>query len=181
MPNSTRAQSKSRADAKSQLNRLKMTTAIGAVGLTLAGWGVLAQVEASSAAASAQDPIITFIDPAANGAPLLVSAPSRGRIALAQGESKTVRAAQPITTPTPTATRPATPAGEVVPDSGAPVYKLDIVQWVQSNSGDPVAVVRDGSGVLWYVWGTDVPLIEQGRSPQFQPQPVNSSGRSRHS
>ena len=55
------------------------------------------------------------------------------------------------------------------------------MQWVQTNAGDPVAVVQDNSGTLWYVWGPDVPRIEQGLSPQYQPVPVNGVARSRHS
>ena len=52
-------------------------------------------------------------------------------------------------------------------------FKLDVVQWVQNQAGDNIAVVRDNQGVLWYVWGDDVPRIEQGLSPQYQPVPVN--------
>ena len=71
-----------------------------------------------------------------------------------------------------------TPAPTATPEVK---FKLDVVQWVQNQAGDMIAVVRDNQGILWYVWGDDVPRIEQGLSPQYQPVPVNQSGRSRHS
>ncbi len=80
----------------------------------------------------------------------------------------------PTATPIPTATPAPTPTATVK-------FKLDVVQWVQTNTGDRVAIVRDNRGVLWYVWGTDVPRIEQGLSPQYQPAPVNGVTRSRRS
>jgi hypothetical protein len=61
------------------------------------------------------------------------------------------------------------------------VLALDIVQWVQNSNGDPIAIVRDASGVQWYVWGPDVERIESGLDPQYQPQAVNATGRSRGS
>ena len=105
-------------------------------------------------------------------------------LALPQASTGATRQSAPTSTtvaptviaPTPTAT----------PDTGTAsattqTVKLDIVQWVKTNAGDPVAIVRDARGVLWYVWGDDVPRIEQGQTPQYQPQPVNARGRSRHS
>ncbi len=65
--------------------------------------------------------------------------------------------------------------------SPTPLFKLDVVQWVQTQAGDPVAVVRDNRGALWFVMGTDVPRIENGLPPEFQPQLVNGGGRTRRS
>ncbi len=62
-----------------------------------------------------------------------------------------------------------------------PVTKLDIVQWGQDNAGDQIAVVRDSRGTLWYVMGSDVPRIEAGQQPVYQPQPVRTTTRSRAS
>ena len=45
-------------------------------------------------------------------------------------------------------------------------YTLDVVQWTQNANGEELAVVRDATGTLWYVWGPDVDRIEHGlRSP----------------
>ncbi len=84
----------------------------------------------------------------------------------------------PTDIPTDVPTAVPTPAPT---DTPAVKFKLDVVQWVQNQAGDRIAVVRDNQGILWYVWGDDVPRIEQGLSPQYQPVPVNQFGRSRHS
>lgn len=88
--------------------------------------------------------------------------------------STTPPTASPTTSPTATPTTAPTATPQ-------PKFKLNIVQWVKTNAGDPVAVVRDNRGILWYVWGADVPRIEQGLRPQYQPQPVNRVGRTRRS
>ena len=172
MKSSNTPQAKNRSGAKTSLSNMKMMTAIGAVGLTLAGWGVLAQVEATSAAQLAQGLPATFSAPASAGAlqPALPASiapatPTRSAMAGPTGV--------PEASPTAMAEAPAaTPAVQ---------FKLDIVQWVKSTTGERVAVVRDARGMLWYMWGTDVPLIEQGLSPQYPPQAVNTQGRSRKS
>ena len=69
---------------------------------------------------------------------------------------------------------PATPTPQ-------PVIRLNIVQWVQDAAGNPVAVVQDRRGTLWYVMGSDVPRLEQGQAPLIQPQPVRLVSRSRAS
>ena len=58
---------------------------------------------------------------------------------------------------------------------------LDIAEWVQDVAGDPVAVVRDRRGSLWYVMGDDVTRLEQGLSPLVQPQLVQITTRTRGS
>lgn len=88
----------------------------------------------------------------------------------------------PTDAPTDVPTDVPTQVPTIAPtDTPAVKFKLDVVQWVQNQAGDNIAVVRDNQGVLWYVWGDDVPRIEQGLSPQYQPVPVNQVGRSRHS
>ena len=76
-----------------------------------------------------------------------------------------------VPTDVPTAVPTAAPT-----DTPEVKFKLDVVQWVQNQAGDNIAVVRDNQGILWYVWGDDVPRIEQGLSPQYQPVPVNQVG-----
>ncbi|MCB0071838.1 MAG: hypothetical protein KDE20_10285 [Caldilineaceae bacterium] len=164
------------------MRSLQVTTAVGAVSLTLAGWGWMSQVEASNAAQLAQDAAtkLALTDtgmsvPIANRAATL-ALPQASTGATRQSAPTSTTAAPTVIAPTPTAT----------PDAGTAsattqTVKLDIVQWVKTNAGDPVAIVRDARGVLWYVWGDDVPRIEQGQTPQYQPQPVNARGRSRHS
>ena len=173
---------KPRSDAKSLMRSLQVTTAVGAVSLTLAGWGWMSQVEASNAAQLAEDAAtkLALTDtgmsvPIANRAATL-ALPQASTGATRQSAPTSTTVAPTVIAPTPTAT----------PDAGTAsattqTVKLDIVQWVKTNAGDPVAIVRDARGVLWYVWGDDVPRIEQGQTPQYQPQPVNARGRSRHS
>jgi hypothetical protein len=52
---------------------------------------------------------------------------------------------------------------------------------VQDNAGDQIAVVRDNRGTLWFVMGSDVPRIEAGQQPVYQPVPVRTTTRSRAS
>ena len=85
-------------------------------------------------------------------------------------DTKQVIAAQPSPTP-----RSATDSAQRAATG------LDIVQWTRDAAGDPVAIVMDDRGSLWYVMGSDVPRIEQGLQPQFQPQPVRVTTRSRSS
>ena len=179
---SQQGRTKPRSDAKSLMRSLQVTTAVGAVSLTLAGWGWMSQVEASNAAQLAQDAAtkLALTDtamsvPIANRAATL-ALPQASTGATRQSAPTSTTVAPTVIAPTPTAT----------PDAGTAsattqTVKLDIVQWVKTNAGDPVAIVRDARGVLWYVWGDDVPRIEQGQTPQYQPQPVNARGRSRHS
>ena len=179
---SQQGRTKPRSDAKSLMRSLQVTTAVGAVSLTLAGWGWMSQVEASNAAQLAEDAAtkLALTDtamsvPIANRAATL-ALPQASTGATRQSAPTSTTVAPTVIAPTPTAT----------PDAGTAsattqTVKLDIVQWVKTNAGDPVAIVRDARGVLWYVWGDDVPRIEQGQTPQYQPQPVNARGRSRHS
>ena len=178
-----RPKSTNRTGSKTLMRNLKVTTTVGALGLTLAGWGLLSHVEATSAA---QADLGSFTNLAsATSAAVLLPTPSASalapRVDSARAKRSTVAVPPKAVNPAPTAT-PAVEAAENV-SAGATTtkFKLDVVQWVQTNAGDSVAVVRDSRGVLWYVWGTDVPLIEQGLSPQYQPEPVNGRGRSRQS
>ncbi len=229
-------------DAKSLLSALKMTTTIGAVSLTLAGWGLLSRVEANTvteatpinpnefanartitvnptlkttmSSESGQLDISRAIStprPEANMAltrptatptipPTITDAPSpeatksvkstpavvarasaeRSPLTpVASSSTATVPAATPTDTPTVLPTAPTVPDTPI--PTATPLFKLDVVQWLQTQAGDDVAVVRDNRGTLWYVMGTDIPLIEQGRQPVYQPQPVNGFARSRRS
>jgi hypothetical protein len=123
----------------------------------------------------------------AAAAAAVVATPPRGAAAATPTDSPTatptdaptdVPTGVPTDTPTDVPTAVPTPAPT---DTPAVKFKLDVVQWVQNQAGDNIAVVRDNQGILWYVWGDDVPRIEQGLSPQYQPVPVNQFGRSRHS
>ena len=198
-----------RADPKTTLTALKWTTGLSAVALTLAGWGLLARAETVSAAgagsltraapAVAHTGILGGGKAAALGGPAparamagtrwlrrLARLPKRlqaRRPAAHRGAAATVRpTAAPTAVPTDVPTDVPTAAPTPAPtDTPAVKFKLDVVQWVQNQAGDNIAVVRDNQGILWYVWGDDVPRIEQGLSPQYQPVPVNQVGRSRHS
>lgn len=124
-------------------------------------------------------------DRSAAGAAALLATPTRSAATATAAPTDSATAA-PTSAPTdvPTAAPTAVPTDvpTVAPtDTPAVKFKLDVVQWVQNQAGDTIAVVRDNQGVLWYVWGDDVPRIEQGLSPQYQPVPVNQFGRSRHS
>jgi hypothetical protein len=140
-----------RKETQTALNTVKIITTAGAISMTVAGWGLLALIDARNSVNAQADQ------------PVAIAAPPSGSAAQAQA-SNGASAGDPIPTPTP-----------------QPVNKLDIVQWVQDNAGDSVAVVRDNRGSLWYVMGSDVPRIEQGQQPQFQPQLVRTTTRSRAS
>jgi len=142
-----------RKETQTLLNTLKVTTIAGMLSLTLTGWGVLARVNATKQAG--------------------VALPA---------DTKTVALVEstPAANPTSTAAPPptATPAAQPV---ARKTIKLNIVQWTSNTAGAPVAVVADNQGGLWYVMGSDVPRIEQGLQPQFQPQQVRVVTRSRAS
>jgi hypothetical protein len=149
-----------RKQTQTLLKTLKVTTVAGTLSLTMAGWSLLAQADAGSAAqaASNQTSVIAASQPAVAPTPAAV-----------------IRR----TTATPT---PSTAASDSSQNSTQrQVVHLNIVSWVQDVSGNPVAVVRDSRGNLWYVMGSDVPRIEQGLSPQYQPQPVRQVTRTRAS
>jgi hypothetical protein len=177
-----------RNDPKTLLTALKMTTTIGAVGLTLAGWGILSRAEVVTAAQPAQNSTAelagatigtnnALVESVTGISPESVAAAKRPR-ATATATAAAKSATLPTPTPQPTSAPTATAEAVATP---VVKFKLDIVQWVTTQAGDPVAVVRDNSGVLWYVWGDDVPRIEQGLDPEYQPQAVNSAARSRGS
>jgi cell division septation protein DedD len=194
-----RSPSQNRNDTKTLLSTLKWTTAIGAVSLTLAGWGLLSQADALNAAKVDQVLPAELASSAAGEKAALSITPGAITAAVAAATTSTVTtapttaptaAATAIVLPTPTLTAAATAAATATPTAvptaaptatPAKLYTLDIVQWVENSNGDPWAVVRDDSGVLWYVWGPDVERIEQGLEPEYQPQPVNARGQSRAS
>ena len=126
---------------------------------------------------------------ARSSAAAVLATSTRGAGAATPTDSPTATAAPtdvPTDVPTDIPTNVPTDVPTAVPtmaptDTPAVKFKLDVVQWVQNQAGDNIAVVRDNQGILWYVWGDDVPRIEQGLSPQYQPVPVNQFGRSRHS
>ncbi len=82
---------------------------------------------------------------------------------------------------------PTTPAASATSSSRAQasvpkrVVNVPVVAWVRDSAGDPVAVVRDSRGTLWYVMGSDVPRLEQGLPPLVRPQPVQQVTRTRAS
>lgn len=204
-----------RDNAKTLLSTLKLTTTIGAVSLTLAGWGLLSQAEALNAAQATSDAPASFASAAPAGSMLISARPGEtvalggSNLGIEPGSiTAAVRASATPTRAAPTATAAATAAGATVKlptatptststpaptattaatatpaptDTPEALFKLNVVQWVQTQQGDPVAVVRDNSGTLWYVWGPDVPRIEQGLDPQYQPQPLNATGSTRRS
>jgi hypothetical protein len=128
-----------RKETQSLLTTLKLATTAGALSLTIAGWGLLAQLDSAQAAANQS-------------------------VAMVTSESSTLGRAL---------------AGPKLTEQG--IKKLDVVQWVQDVQGRPVAVVRDRRGAFWYVMGSDVPRLEQGLSPQVQPQLVQVVTRTRAS
>ena len=198
--------SQNRNDSKTLLSTLKWTTAIGAVSLTLAGWGLLSQAEALNASV---DQSAAELAGAGTTAALVVAASpadtaSFGIVPGAITEAVRATATAPVTPtttakaeaatalPTATATVPATatplptatpPAAAAAAPTATPekLYTLDVTQWTQNANGEDIAVVRDANGTLWYVWGPDVDRIESGLAPQYQPQPVNATSRSRGS
>ncbi len=147
-----------RKETQATLNMVKVITTAGAISMTVAGWGLLALIDARNAVnaqAAQSDPAVAVAAPPSG--PAGRSSPS--------GASNNAPANVPAA-PTPTP---------------QPVNQLDIVQWVQDNAGDQIAVVRDNRGTLWYVMGSDVPRIEAGQQPEYQPQPVRTTTRSRAS
>jgi hypothetical protein len=154
-----------RKETNTLLTTLKWTTVAGSLSLTITGWGLLAQADARNVAQA---------DP---NQPVAVVASRRP-------SASTPSAVVPSQS---TRTTPATPAASGTPSPQAQasvpkqVVKLQIVGWVQDSAGDPVAVVRDSRGNLWYVLGTDVPRLEQGLPPLVQPQLVQRSTRTRAS
>jgi len=86
-----------------------------------------------------------------------------------------------VTAPDSAVSRPNSVAATATPAPARQKISLDIVQWVQDVSGNPVAVIRDNRGSLWYVMGSDVPRLEQGLSPLVQPQLVQTTARTRAS
>jgi hypothetical protein len=134
-----------RKETQTTLNAVKIITTAGAISMTIAGWGLLALIDARNS-----------VNAQAANQPVAIAAQSQ----VSNGGS----AGDPIATPTP-----------------QPANRLDIVQWVQDNAGDQIAVVRDNRGTLWYVMGSDVPRIEAGQQPIYQPVPVRTTTRSRAS
>ena len=149
MSQTQRKASLNRKETRTLLNTVKVVTTAGAISLTVAGWGLLAVLDARNSANAQVDQSTA-----------VAALPSDSAAEASGGVSAIVA----IPTPTPRPTR-----------------KLDIVQWVQDTSGDPVAVVRDARGTLWFVMGSDVPRMEQGQPPVFQPQLVQRVTRSRAS
>jgi len=137
-----RKPSLNRKETQALLATLKLATTAGALSLTLAGWGLLAHLDASSVQALASQDVA------------MVAPQSLG-----------------IDT-------------DSVPTSASTdksLKKINVVQWVQDVAGNPVAVVRDNRGSLWYVMGSDIPRLEQGLAPQVQPQLVRMTTRTRAS
>ncbi len=145
-----------RKETQTALSAVKIITTAGAISMTVAGWGLLALIDARNAVnaqAAQADPSVA------------VAAPPSSSAAQPSNPSNNAPANVP-TAPTPTP---------------QPASQLDIVQWVQDNAGDQIAVVRDSRGTLWYVMGSDVPRIEAGQQPEYQPVPVRTTTRSRAS
>ncbi len=145
-----------RKETQTTLNTIKVITTAGAISMTVAGWGLLALIDARNAA-NAQ---------AAQADPSVAIATPRSSSAAQPSNASNNAPANVPTAPTP---------------APQPANQLDIVQWVQDNAGDRIAVVRDNQGTLWYVMGSDVPRIEAGQQPEYQPVPVRTTTRSRAS
>lgn len=151
-------------------------TALGGLGQARGVSGLITATPADVSARSSERPAAR----SSSGAAAVLAAATQGAAA-APTVSATATGA-PTDAPTNVPTDVPTQVPTMAPtDTPAVKFKLDVVQWVQNQAGDNIAVVRDNQGVLWYVWGDDVPRIEQGLSPQYQPVPVNQVGRSRHS
>lgn len=146
-----------RKDTRTLLNAIRVVTTAGAISLTVAGWGLLAQLDTRNIAQAKAGQAVAVVAP-----------PPDSAIQPFAGASTNTT----VTTSTNPATATPTPQ---------PIRKLDIVQWVQDASGNSVAVVQDRRGTLWYVMGSDVPRLEQGQAPLIQPQPVRTVSRSRAS
>jgi hypothetical protein len=143
-----------RKETQSLLKTLKVASTTGVLSLTLAGWGFLAQLESNTAQA------------APNQTLAMVEAPAETSNFTRVSNVATLSSTPPTPTPSP---------------SASPKIKLNVVQWVQDVQGNPVAVVQDRRGSLWYVMGSDVPRLEQGLSPKVQPQLVRTVTRTRAS
>jgi hypothetical protein len=142
-----------RKETQTTLKTIKVITTAGAISMTVAGWGLLALTDARNS-----------VNAQANSS-VAIAAPASGSAAQLSNASNDAPANVPAA-PTP---------------APQPANKLDIVQWVQDNAGDQIAVVRDNRGTLWYVMGSDVPRIEAGQQPIYQPMPVRTTTRSRAS
>ena len=152
-----RKPSLNRKDTQTLLKTLKLATTAGALSLTLAGWGLLAHIDATNVqAATRQDIAIVATRPTATP-----FAPASRQVPSGQTLSRQV------------------PSGQA--PTNRPVVKIKVVQWVQDMAGNSVAVVQDKRGALWYVMGSDVPRLEQGLPPLVQPQPVQITTRTRAS
>ena len=148
-----------RKETQSLLTTVKLATTAGALSLTIAGWGFLAQLD--SARAATNQPVA------------VVASAGTSRNTGISSSISTGSTTPPTPTPLPSTTQSATTQR---------VRHLDIVQWVQDVQGNSVAVVRDNRGSLWYVMGSDVPRLEQGLPPLVQPQLVQQVfGRTRAS
>ena len=132
--------------------------------------GLISAAPAGVSARSAAGSAAVLATPTLGAAAAATAAPTDSPTAMPTDAPTAVPTDVPTAVPTPAPT-----------DTPEVKFKLDVVQWVQNQAGDNIAVVRDNQGILWYVWGDDVPRIEQGLSPQYQPVPVNQVGRSRHS
>lgn len=188
MTHEQKKSSRKRNDSKTLLTSLKLTAAVGAVSLTLAGWGLLSAAEARNAAVDSLSttaflsaaPTVTAAQPTSEVASVAQSAPVATADSTGNTGTEPTVTTEPavVAEPSATAEPTAIPVPTATPEA---LFTLDIVQWTESQTGEPMAVVRDENGTLWYVLGTDVPLIEQGLDPTVEPQPVNSRGRSRGS
>ena len=187
-----------RNDTKTLLATLRWTTAIGAVSLTLAGWGLLSQAEALNAAkidasaaaevaGSSAGAVLALATSATdNSAASSITAITASAASAASAATATPAAAAillPTPTPAPAATATATAVPATATPTAAPakLYTLDVVQWVQNSSGEQWALVKDAAGTLWYIYGPDVERMEYGLEPEYQPQPANVTGTTRGS
>lgn len=170
------------------LTAAKVTTITGVLSLTIAGWGLLAKTDLLKNATAGQSrPTITPVTRTfnASGVTAAVNRASGGEREH-EGEFDDDDEGRRITravaqAPTPTPTTIATPVPQTSAASAAKKFTLNVVQWTQDNAGNRIAVVQDNRGNLWLVMGTDVPRIEQGLQPQYQPQLLQQFGRSRAS
>jgi hypothetical protein len=146
-----------RHETRTLLKTLKAVTTAGALSLTIAGWGLLARVDATDIAqAQTNEPVA------------MVSLPS-------ESAKKNLSGVPANTRPTPTV------APRAAVSASQKKINLDIVQWVQDTRGNNVAVVRDRRGNLWYVMGSDIPRLEQGQQPLVRPQLAQVFARTRAS
>lgn len=147
-----------RPQTRTLLTAIKVSTVAGVLSLTMAGWGLMAKADTT------------------NVVPSTVASSSKSLTRTVNVTNRSVVAA-----PTATAVPQSLAAAPAPTATPATVTKLNIVQWVNDNSGNRIAVVQDSGGNLWLVMGTDVPRIEQGLNPEFQPQLWRQFGFSRGS